>query len=92
MSIFPASLQTFFLAHQDLLWLTALAMDLGFTVLMYRLFGKQGLPTTEMPAVDQPVMGTIGYHYRAGGHDLTPYDWQCYMDFADKHLGKPTAK
>ena len=43
MSIFPASLQTFFLAHQDLLWLTALTMDLGFTVLMYRLFGKQGL-------------------------------------------------
>ena len=43
MSIFPATLQTFFLAHQDLLWLTALTMDLGFTVLMYRLFGKQGL-------------------------------------------------
>jgi len=42
-SIFPLSLQTFFLAHQDLLWLTALIMDLGFTVLMYRLFGKQGL-------------------------------------------------
>ena len=43
MSIFPATLQTFFLAHQDLLWLTALTMDLGFTVLMYRLFGKQEL-------------------------------------------------
>lgn len=43
MSIFPESLQAFFIANQDLLWLTALAADLGLTVLMYRLFGKQGL-------------------------------------------------
>ncbi len=43
MSIFPESLQAFFIANQDLLWLTALTADLGLTVLMYRLFGKQGL-------------------------------------------------
>ena len=43
MSMFPESLQTFFVANQDLLWLTALIADLGLTVLMYRLFGKQGL-------------------------------------------------
>jgi len=43
MSIFPLPLQAFFLANQDLLWLTALTLDLGLTVLMYRLFGKQGL-------------------------------------------------
>ena len=41
-----------------------------------------------VPGVDQPVMGTIGYHYRTGGHDVMPYDWQRYMDFADMHFGR----
>ena len=41
--IFPAAVQDFFLANQDLLWLTTLALDLGFTVIMYRVFGKHGL-------------------------------------------------
>ena len=53
---------------------------------VYRLLGKEGLPTERMPAVDQPVQGAIGYHMRSGGHDLTAYDWARYMDFADKHL------
>ena len=58
---------------------------------VYRLLGTDGLPWEkgdEPPAVDQPVAGTIGYHVRSGGHDVTLYDWQQYLDFADKHLGK----
>jgi len=38
-----ASLQQFFLANQEALWLTTVFVDLGFTVLLYRLFGKTGL-------------------------------------------------
>lgn len=53
---------------------------------VYRLFGKRGLPSDEMPPVDRPVHETVGYHVRSGGHDLTEYDWQRYMDFADRHL------
>jgi len=53
---------------------------------VYRLLGVEGLPADEMPAVDQPVAGTIGYHVRSGKHDVTDYDWQQYLDFADKHL------
>lgn len=53
---------------------------------VYRLLGKEGLPTDEMPSVDEPVAGTIGYHIRTGKHDVTDYDWQQYLDFADKHL------
>jgi len=55
---------------------------------VYRLLGKEGLPAKNQPAPDKPVMGTLGYHLRTGKHDITPYDWQRYMDFADKHYEK----
>lgn len=53
---------------------------------VYKLFGLDGLPATDMPSVDQPVHGTIGYHMRRGIHNVTNYDWQQYLAFADKHL------
>jgi hypothetical protein len=53
---------------------------------VYRLLGKKGLPVEEMPSVNHPVAGTIGYHIRTGKHDVTDYDWARYLDFADKHL------
>lgn len=55
---------------------------------VYKLLGKEGLPATEHPKVNEPVMGTIGYHIRAGKHDVTRYDWARYLEFADKHLKK----
>lgn len=53
---------------------------------VYRLLGKEGLPADDMPAVDHPVAGTIGYHIRSGPHDVTEFDWEQYLSFADRHL------
>jgi (4-O-methyl)-D-glucuronate---lignin esterase len=54
---------------------------------VYRLLGKTGLETEKMPAVDHPIQkGTIGYHIRTGGHGLTKYDWEQYLNFADKYF------
>ncbi len=55
---------------------------------VYRLMGTDGLPAEKMPEVDQPSAGRIGYHIRTGGHDVTDYDWQQYMGFADRHFGR----
>ena len=33
----------FFSTQQELLWFATIAVDLGFAVLLYRLFGRQGL-------------------------------------------------
>ncbi len=52
----------------------------------YTLFGKKGLSSPEMPAVNEPVMTTIGYHIRTGKHAVTDYDWDQYIRFADMHF------
>ncbi len=28
----------------------------------------------------------IGYHLREGNHNILPYDWEKFMDFADEHM------
>jgi len=55
---------------------------------VYELLGVEGLGVEVMPGADAPVHGGIGYHLRSGKHDVTDYDWQQYLAFADKHLSR----
>jgi hypothetical protein len=50
----------------------------------YELFGKHGITTDAMPDLHEPVGDTVRYHIRAGKHDVTAYDWEQYLKFADQ--------
>ncbi len=54
---------------------------------VYKLYGKKGLGLTQMPLADQPVMHDIAYHVRTGKHDVTDFDWEQYLAFADMQWG-----
>ena len=56
---------------------------------VFRLLGADGLPAKTWPPADTSVQGGIGYHVRTGQHDVTSFDWQQYLAFADKHLKSP---
>jgi len=53
---------------------------------VYRLLGTDGFGASKMPGIDQPVMTTIGFHLRCGPHNVTAYDWDQFLNFADKHM------
>lgn len=56
---------------------------------VYALFGKKGLGIDAPPPADQSVGDAIGYHARTGKHDILSFDWDQYMNFADRHWGRP---
>ncbi len=53
---------------------------------VYRLYGLEGIEAEELPEPDQSIGGHIGYHIRTGAHDLKLFDWERYLDFADRHF------
>jgi hypothetical protein len=59
---------------------------------VYQLFGEKGLNVEDVPPVETPVGDFIGYHNRKGPHGLNDYDWQQFINFADRHFGSKTSK
>jgi hypothetical protein len=59
----------------------------------YALWGDPPVGAGDMPPLDRPlVAGRRGYHVRRGGHDLTPFDWARFADFADARWGRPATR
>ncbi|MEI6948954.1 hypothetical protein V9K67_17335 [Paraflavisolibacter sp. H34] len=54
---------------------------------VYRLFGKKGPGTTEMPPAGATTLfNTLGYYLHAGGHGTIPSDWPVFLSYLKKHL------
>lgn len=54
----------------------------------YDVYGRQGVGVLRQPPVNQPVGQVVRYHVRTGKHDLTAYDWQQYIRFAEEMFDK----
>jgi hypothetical protein len=59
---------------------------------VYALLNKDGLDTAVMPAVEHPVQHDLGFHIRPGRHGVTAYDWDQYLQFADRFYKTPPAR
>ena len=53
---------------------------------VYRLFGKQGLGTDQIPNAGEAILHDIGYEMHDGGHGMVPSDWDVYLRFMKMHF------
>lgn len=53
---------------------------------VYKLLEIKGLGIETLPKINEPSMNTIGYHIAEGGHKLSLYNWDRFLDFADLFL------
>lgn len=58
---------------------------------VYRFLGSEGLEAKRIPPLGKPIDSKLGFYIRAGKHSMTREDWKIFLDFADKHFGKPDA-
>ena len=58
-------------------------LSLASTSPVFALWGDPPIGRDAMPPLQRPlVAGRRGYHVRGGTHNLTPYDWDRFLDFA----------
>lgn len=59
---------------------------------VYALYGLKGVAADQLPAIDHPVTdGQIAYHIRTGRHAVLPFDWEHFLQFANKVFGTSAA-
>ncbi len=53
---------------------------------VYELLGKKGLPTSEFPPIETPLIsGDIGFRQHTGGHTPGP-NWPTFITFASRYM------
>ncbi len=54
---------------------------------VFNLYGIETNLPSELPNVNKQIIRPImGFHNREGKHNMTPYDWQQYINFADTYF------
>jgi hypothetical protein len=53
---------------------------------VFKLLGKDGIDTAQMPAAGAPILHTLGYFMHSGGHGIIPSDWEYFYKFLEMHL------
>ena len=54
---------------------------------LWRAYGLPGLGAETFPQPGQwSHEGRVGYHLHDGPHELKPWDWNRFLDFADRHM------
>lgn len=54
---------------------------------VYALYGLETLQGNAFSSIGEHLWkGNCGYHIRTGVHDVTGFDWQSYIEFANRHL------
>jgi len=70
-------------------WVDAKGMFLGaaYAGPAYKLLGKQGLETTNFPAIETFLDGDIAFRQHSGGHTASP-NWPYFIKYAEKYFNK----
>jgi hypothetical protein len=56
---------------------------------VYRLLDAGGLEAKKMPRTGVLIDSKLGYHIRPGKHSMGKEDWKVWLEFVEKHWGKP---
>jgi hypothetical protein len=55
---------------------------------VYKLHGVEGINTVAYPSENHLIDSRLGYFIRPGRHSMTNTEWEAWIDFCDKHLGR----
>jgi hypothetical protein len=53
---------------------------------VFKLLGREGIDSAQMPPAGTPMLNTLGYFMHAGGHGSMPSDWVQFFKFMDMYL------
>jgi hypothetical protein len=53
---------------------------------VFKLLGKEGMDTDQMPPAGTAILHTLGYFMHSGGHGIVPSDWEQFYKFMEMHL------